>query len=399
NLLSVLRDAQTLKSFTYDEANRISSPGYDYDARGSMTTDPTRRFTYDGANRLTAVIDASSEATIAAYAYDYLNRRISATDASGTATYFHYDGASPNAIAETDGAGEVIATYAYDDRGQLHSMTRGGQTYYYHVNAHGDVVALTDASGQIVNTYRYDPWGEVLDATEAVANPYRYAGYRCDEATGLYYLWNRYYDPGTCRFISKDPDSGRVIEPGTLNPYSYCGNNPVNRVDATGGSWSWIKNKASAVMEAARNAVEAVGNYLRSSRWSILPSKPDEIDWALMCAGATGDALAAAAGASGAASGAAAGSAAGPYGAGGGAVLGGCSAYAKVQIANSILDVISTTKAACGVVDGTNTFGDVAMAASGLDPGFGSTRVLLTHTAMFIADGLSRDGFYARPSW
>lgn len=48
----------------------------------------------------------------------------------------------------------------------------------------------------VVNTYTYDPWGKVLSVTEQVVKPYRYAGYRYDSTTGLYYLWNRYYSPG-----------------------------------------------------------------------------------------------------------------------------------------------------------------------------------------------------------
>ena len=162
-----------------------------------------------------------------------MNRRISATDAS-TTTYFHYDGASPNVIAETDGAGGTIATYARDASGRLVAMTRGGATYYYHVNGHGDVVALTDVSGTVVDSYRYDPWGRVLSASETVANPYRYAGYRYDSASGLYYLWNRYYSSASCRFLTKDLISGTVAAPVTMNSYVYCKDLPTGLTDPAG---------------------------------------------------------------------------------------------------------------------------------------------------------------------
>ncbi|MDZ4063294.1 MAG: RHS repeat-associated core domain-containing protein, partial [Coriobacteriia bacterium] len=233
NLTSAVRDGQTQKSFTFDAADRISSPGYVYDDAGNMTAGGESGYAYDGANRLTTVKDASTEETVATYAYDHLNRRISATE--GTATvYFHYDGASPNVIAETGGAGETVAGYVYDSVGRLHSMTRDGETYYYHTNAHGDVVALTDESGEAVNEYSYDPWGASTGATETVENPYRYASYRFDGATGLYYCWNRYYDTGTCRWITKDLYPGEVESPGTMNGYAYCLGNPVNLVDRNG---------------------------------------------------------------------------------------------------------------------------------------------------------------------
>ncbi|MBE0418196.1 MAG: hypothetical protein IBX63_10565, partial [Coriobacteriia bacterium] len=135
---------------------------------------------------------------------------------------------------ETDASGATLATYAYDDRGALHSTVRDGATYYYHANHRGDVVAMTDVDGEVVNAYAYDPYGEVTHAEESVPNPYRYAGYRYDDTTGLYYLWNRYYDPDTCRFLTRDPYPGELDEPMSMNPYLYCLGDPVNHVDPDG---------------------------------------------------------------------------------------------------------------------------------------------------------------------
>jgi RHS repeat-associated protein len=53
------------------------------------------------------------------------------------------------------------------------------------------------------------------------------AGYQEDE-TGLQLLLHRYYDPSTGRFLTRDP-----IKDGR-NWYGYCGNNPVNCIDADG---------------------------------------------------------------------------------------------------------------------------------------------------------------------
>lgn len=233
NLTQVSVNGSPTATFIYDDADRISSAGYAYAANGNMTSDGTRTYRYDELNRLSAVINASTQTTIASYAYDYLNRRTKTTDASG-ATYFHYDAGSANVIAETDGAGHTTATYAYDVAGRLHSMTRDGATYYYHTNAHGDVVALTDTTGSVVDSYCYDPWGKVLQASETVANPYRYAGYRYDASTGLYYLWNRYYSPGTMGFITKDIYPGQTMAPAMMNGYLYCLANPVNAIDPSG---------------------------------------------------------------------------------------------------------------------------------------------------------------------
>jgi len=137
-------------------------------------------------------------------------------------------------IVETDNTGTTLATYTYDPSGALFSMTRGGATYFYHLNARGDVVALTDSSGAVVNTYTYDPWGAPLTASETVENPYRYASYRYDTSTGLYYCWNRHYAPELARFLTRDIYPGELADPVTMNPYLYCGGDPVNAVDPSG---------------------------------------------------------------------------------------------------------------------------------------------------------------------
>jgi len=233
NLTGVSVDGSVTASFEIDAADRVTSPGFTHDEAGNLTSDGERLFTYDAACRLTSVKDAASGATIETYTYDAFNRRVSATHGAAT-VFFHYDGASSRVIAETDGTGATIAAYTYDSAGNLFSMTRGGQTYYYHLNARGDVVAMSDSQGAVVNTYTYDPWGAPLTASETVENPYRYASYRYDTSTGLYYCWNRYYAPELARFLTRDIYPGELSDPVTMNPYLYCGGDPVNRVDPSG---------------------------------------------------------------------------------------------------------------------------------------------------------------------
>jgi RHS repeat-associated protein len=231
NLLTVKENGVPTKTFTYDAANQISNTGFSYDANGNMMSDGNFNYVYDGENRLKKVTKVSDGSTVAEYTYDYLGRRTSKT-LSGQTTYFHYDGW--NVVAETDSTGATTATYTYDNRNQLVSMTRAGQTYYYQYNAHRDVVSLTDSSGNIVNTHEYDPWGKVLTSSETVENPYRYAGYRYDSETELYYLQHRYYDPQIMRFLTKDARAGYQNDPQSFNSYVYCFDNPTTNIDNTG---------------------------------------------------------------------------------------------------------------------------------------------------------------------
>ena len=70
------------------------------------------------------------ETTIASMTYDFMGRRTSLTT-GGNTTYFHYAGTL--LVAESNSSGDITATYAYDDTGQLLSMTRGSSTYYYQI--------------------------------------------------------------------------------------------------------------------------------------------------------------------------------------------------------------------------------------------------------------------------
>ncbi|EGK10824.1 cell wall-associated protein, partial [Desmospora sp. 8437] len=127
-----------------------------------------------------------------------------------------------------------MAHYTYGANNELVSITRGGKTYYCQTNYRGDVTALTDSTGAVVASYEYDAFGNLLKETGTVENTYRYAGYRYDEVTGLYYLQSRYYNPETGRFLTRNSFEGFEDEPQSLNKYSYVHNNPILYVDPNG---------------------------------------------------------------------------------------------------------------------------------------------------------------------
>ncbi|MCL2492349.1 MAG: RHS repeat-associated core domain-containing protein, partial [Coriobacteriia bacterium] len=88
--------------------------------------------------------------------------------------------------------------------------------------------------------FDYDAYGNIRDeqvfatslldevaAQEIVEiQPLRYAGYAWDSETKLYYCSQRYYDPSTATFISKDP----IKSDGELSAYGYCAGDPINAV-------------------------------------------------------------------------------------------------------------------------------------------------------------------------
>ena len=55
-------------------------------------------------------------------------------------------------------------------------------------------------------------------------------GYYTDVETGLLCLTHRYYDPGTGKFINRDP----IGYDGGMNLYGFCEGNPINESDPDG---------------------------------------------------------------------------------------------------------------------------------------------------------------------
>ena len=80
--------------------------------------------------------------------------------------------------------------------------------------------------------HEYGPFGELIRATGPMAkvNPFRFSTKYQDDETGLVYYGYRYYDPGTGRWLSRDP----IEEKGGLNLYACATNNLVNHIDVLG---------------------------------------------------------------------------------------------------------------------------------------------------------------------
>ena len=109
----------------------------------------------------------------------------------------------------------------------------------------GDIVAILDSNGAVVVQYKYDAWGNPISKTGSMKdslgtlNPFRYRGYVYDEETGLYYLRSRYYNSTLLRFSNSDILISATGELNRVNLWSYCGNNSITFVDAS-GTWFGI---------------------------------------------------------------------------------------------------------------------------------------------------------------
>lgn len=232
-------------TFTYsndewkDQLVKVNNDELTYDANGNVLTYGTKSFTWANGRNLAQIIDGNNTYS---YTYDENGIRTSKT-VNGVTTYFNTkDGVI---LSQTDGTNTMY--FQYDINGIPLGFVYNDTQYFYMTNQMGDVISITDAQGNELVQYEYDEWGavasiatthdNVTENTIANANPLRYRGYYYDSETSYYYLQSRYYNPHVCRFINSDFSTiSRLCknEINGFNLFSYCGNNPLNKIDPSG---------------------------------------------------------------------------------------------------------------------------------------------------------------------
>jgi RHS repeat-associated protein len=199
NRLTETLGASTTTS-SYNAANQLTASGattYAYDANGNNTSSSSgRAMAYNAANQTVSITPPGGSAIPMAYAGPTQDQRIRAG-----ATTFRNN--LLGVAGETTGTASTY--YSRDNRGALLSERTPAGTFYYLFDALGSVTGLTNTSGAVVATYTYDPFGRPTQITEAVANPWRFAGGYLDAATGLTKFGTRYYDATLGRWTSRTP--------------------------------------------------------------------------------------------------------------------------------------------------------------------------------------------------
>jgi len=222
-----------------DKLKTFNNQTCEYDVLGNPTLYRNKVCIWEYGRRLKQIGNVS-------FTYNASGIRTSKTVDNVTTNYI-LDG--NKVLSQNDG--ENVLTFHYGADGLTgfnikNLQTNIEQEYIYQKNIQGDITKIFDLEGNNIVQYLYDSWGncEITQDTNGIGelNPFRYRSYYYDSSIELYYLQSRYYDSATGRFINADDISElQPSELNGLNLYSYCGNNPIMRIDPNCNEWwHWL---------------------------------------------------------------------------------------------------------------------------------------------------------------
>jgi RHS repeat-associated protein len=254
-------------TWSVNDRNQIANDGgasWSHDANGNRTYQPTGSsswaYTYNAENQLLSVSEGTTWKL--EFVYDGRGRMrvrkdygwLSGAWYLGTETRYVYDGMELLQQRSSGNVPQVSYTRGLDLSGSVHGAggiggllarsTHAGTTPYtinssafYHADGNGNVTYLLKSDASAYASYKYDPYGRTLSSagTLAGANLLRFSSkpvlLSSTGAWGAYYYGFRFYDPGTQRWLNRDP--GEEAD-GDENLYRFNLNNPLLSADPDG---------------------------------------------------------------------------------------------------------------------------------------------------------------------
>ena len=240
-------------SWGFNSDDEVSSESYD--ANGNVTATGGKTFAYDSENHL-----MSMNGGAVSIVYDGDGNRVAKT-VNGVTTYYLVDDLNPTGypqVVEELQGGAVNRQYTYGLQriNENQPISNVWTTSFYGYDGGGSVRQLTNSAGTVTDSYEYDAFGNALQTSGSTPNVYLYRGEQYDSDLGLYYLRARYYNPQTGRFMSRDPEDGKPIDPKTLHKYLYAGGDPVNGVDPRGRELVEYEDEMTVTTRATVNVLK-----------------------------------------------------------------------------------------------------------------------------------------------
>lgn len=221
--------------FLLREATHTLQPDYparqafSHDDDGNLLNDEQgNRLLYDPTGRLMEVRSADGLQLLHSYRYDGHGDLVGSTQGNASEVQRRYQGYRLSSTLENGLLTQYL--YAADQPAGLQQSGSGNSTRLLLTDANGSVIGESD--GSTLEQAHYNAYGETL-ADSNLQGLLGFNGEARERALGWYLLGRGYraYNPVLMRFHSPDE---LYPEDAGINPYSYCGGNPVNWRDPSG---------------------------------------------------------------------------------------------------------------------------------------------------------------------
>jgi RHS repeat-associated protein len=133
----------------------------------------------------------------------------------------------------------------------------------------------------VVGSTSYDAYGNVTGST-GVQSPVGYAAGYTDAETGFLYEINRYYDPATGQWLTRDP-----LVALTRSSYGYVDDNPINGRDQS-GLCPAVLDASTSQNESCWALAKSLASETLQGPFGVTTSPPASLQSALFQAAAYG---------------------------------------------------------------------------------------------------------------
>jgi RHS repeat-associated protein len=202
--------------------NQVNEQGFSYDGAGEVLTDGTNTYTWNAEGKIKSVAGVN-------YTYDGDGRRVQKSNGK-----LYWYGLSSDPLAETDGSGNLTDEYVFFGGKRIARRDASNSIVFYSADHLGTSRVVTSSTGTILDDSDFYPFGGERVVLSSSGNTYKFTGKERDSESGLDNFGARYNSSSTGRFMSPDPLGGKLLDPQTLNKYSYVRNSPINLIDPTG---------------------------------------------------------------------------------------------------------------------------------------------------------------------
>lgn len=234
---------------------------YQYDRRGNLTQirrdgELFRTFRYGAINRLTEAEGLSGRAV---YEYNGLGYRVGRQylrdGRSESASYVvDYGRIYDNLIEKTEDG----KTESYLWGAGLEGFTGAASRGFFLTDPLGSVIRRTDTGkdGADSSSYveDYDEFGNPASGSGIHGERFGYNGFLFDPVAGTFFAQARQYRSETGTFDAMDRFGGDITMPETLNPYTYCLQDPFRYTDKSAW-WFGLDDAIAAGLGAVGGAV------------------------------------------------------------------------------------------------------------------------------------------------